>query len=175
MFALLVLLGKEEAIQDFIKEDISDQDLPLRVLREDDKYVALRKTEDTVLNSFKNGWSDLLFDAFDNYQWWMTAPYFYQKGKGRQRKPRFFEFQDRVVLPFIEDNERETEDGLGGFSNVWQVKIHDAHHDFCTGSVCVVSPYDLRFLTSCRIVIQSLLRNAFIPKTRKTGRTNSNS
>jgi hypothetical protein len=175
VFAILVLLEKEEAIQDFIKEDISDQDLPLRVLREDDKYVARRKAQDTVLNSFKNGWSDLLFDSFDNYQWWITAPYFYQKGKGRQRKPRFFEFHDKVVLPFIEDNERETEDGLGGFSNVWQVKIHDAHHDFCTGSVFVVFPYSLWFLTACRTIIQSLPRNAFIPKTRKTGGTNSNS
>lgn len=175
VFAILVLLGKEEAIQDFIKEDISDQDLPLRVLGEYDKYVARRKSKDTVLNSFKNGWSDLLLDSFDNYQWWITAPYFYQKRKGSQRKPRFFEFHDSVILPFIEDNERETEDGLGGFSNVWQVKIHDAHHDFCTGSVFVVFPYDLRFLTACRIIIQSLLRNAFIQEAGKTGGMNSNS
>ena len=175
VFTILVLLEKEEAIQDFIKEDISDQDLPLRVLWEDGRPVARRKTKDAVLNSFKNGWSDPLFDLFDSYQWWITAPYFYQKGKERQRKPRFFEFHDRVVLPFLEDKERETEDGLGGFSNVWQVKIHDAHHDFCTGPVFVVFPYDLLFLTACRIIIQSLPRNAFIQKRRKTGGLNSNS
>jgi serine/threonine protein kinase len=114
LFAILVYLEKGSLITAFLDENITDSDLPLeaplaRVGQENrgrlSKVFANRPSRD--------------INDFCRVQWYLLAPIF-------NRLHEHYELDDNVVLPFIENGESSAQQG--GYSEVWEVKIHPAHH-----------------------------------------------
>lgn len=129
LFAILVCLGMGQCIYNFLQEGLTDDDLPL--IRAEVKGKA-RATGSFKLRSHRQSgvpikcmasWTRANTTAFDRDQWWMLAPTFFKKNKVRH-----WALEDNCVLPFIEDYE-QTQATESGFSWVWPVRVHPAHHD----------------------------------------------
>lgn len=68
-------------------------------------------------------------DAFEKLQWRVISPNFSDAAK--QKDADFLDLEDQTVLPYIESWQNKKQDHYkGGNSEVWKVKIHDAHHNF---------------------------------------------
>jgi hypothetical protein len=119
LFAILVLLKKPQEIQSFLKEGISDDDLPLWRPMKDKEYLLQKKNDEIEepVQSIKN-WTLGQREKFDTHQRLLTAPYF-----------KYLEhnnFEDRI-LPFIVDD-KIPEVKEGAYSKVFARRIHPAHH-----------------------------------------------
>ncbi|KAM7220297.1 Protein kinase-like domain containing protein, partial [Rhypophila decipiens] len=133
LFALLALMQMVPSIKDFIEAKIYDRDFPFIMeenkesdgpfycmyswhdLRKGDKPAARKPIQCFVK------WPDHQIEGFNTNQWQLLAPYF------ELGSLKLYNFQENIILPFIED----TSDSLkeSGFSDVWRVKIHRAHHN----------------------------------------------
>lgn len=135
LFALLVLLDKASSIIDFVEEGLSDQALPFAKTRvanaatKASKFeLRSKRSKDQQLHSFQ-GWTEGDVDAFEKLQWHVLSPNFSDISK--QRESDFLDLEDQTVLPYIESWQNKKLDHYkGGNSEVWKVKIHDAHHNF---------------------------------------------
>lgn len=141
IFAILALLEKTGDILGFIKENIYDNDLPF-ILKDGPQPGTrrlVRKGSDIELLGIApfRDWSAHQLEAFDNFQWMFLAPYFRLSTKEKP-KINHYVLENRSILPFIEDNGDKRE---GGFSDVWKVKIHPAHHNYCEDSVRIHSDW----------------------------------
>ncbi|KAK0612099.1 hypothetical protein B0T14DRAFT_439006 [Immersiella caudata] len=142
IFATLVLIEKTPAIRKFIREDLNDCDLPL--IRSP-TGIGMRRSRipDRELKCFQSGWSALQIRNFEDWQWTTLAPFF---AKGEQRKDvHHYPLQQRVILPFIFDQERDAveRDLFGGGGRVFKAIIHPDHHNFHTFFGCPrASPQD---------------------------------
>lgn len=117
-FAILAYMKKGPDIRSILREGLSDGDLPLK-RKEGSAFVLERKNGEPV-DAFKK-WEDRYLEKFDRIQWWMTAPVFEQREK-------LYELDENTVLPFIDDGHWEQKQG--GYSDVFRVCIHPAHHRF---------------------------------------------
>lgn len=141
IFATLVCIDKAHCVTVFIDEDLYDCYLPFKFanklankLRHD--FVLYRKTSSNdqvqIQRISKMGWSIRERENFQNYQWRFLAPYFEMVSDGKRRWPLHYIFDDEQVLPFVEDSSKEGrgEPSMvsGGYSDVWRVRIHPAHH-----------------------------------------------
>lgn len=143
LFALLSLLNKVSCIKEFLAAGIHDNDLPF--IKEESKspnpgpyYVVFSNKSSaadenrTPITCFFT-WAEHEIDIFVKYQWQLLAPYF------ELGNPKLWQIPDNIILPFIEDySESSTE--TGGFSTVWKVKIHRAHHNAGPQIVCLPKP-----------------------------------
>lgn len=135
VFAILVLLDKVSRIMDFVQEGLSDQALPLikmhaaKASTQPSELVLRKKgSEDQELHSLK-GWSELDIDTFEKLQWRVISPNFSDTAK--QQEVDFLDLADQTILPYIESWQNKKHDHYkGGNSEVWKVKIHNAHHNF---------------------------------------------
>ncbi|KAJ4410962.1 hypothetical protein N0V82_009113 [Gnomoniopsis sp. IMI 355080] len=127
-FAVLVLLDRAHQILSFRQEGLSDTNLPLtKVQAEDGEGFELRRGDapNIHLGCF-DGWTQNDIKAFEKLQWRVVVPVF-----SDTPKQQFLDLEDQAVLPYIESWENKERDHFkGGNSEVWKVKIHDAHHTF---------------------------------------------
>jgi hypothetical protein len=135
IFAILVMLRRAGAIVDVIKEEIWDDALPFCIGKGPKEDVYRKAQKGTPLEPivFFRKWKIDKREAFDYFQWQMTAPYFRLSWKTR-KKVHHYDLEPRAVLPFIEerpkdDTVRHPTDYSGGTSTVRKLKIHLSHHD----------------------------------------------
>jgi hypothetical protein len=139
---------KSEAILTFIDEGITDANLPLvRVYRRrgSPTYTLAKKEHDECHEQGHRGcgikalskWGRTGIQNLCRDQWLAQAPVF----KKCEQEILHYEFDGAVILPFTDDEEN-AEGGLkiGGYSEVWGVKIHPAHQDILISADTSVWP-----------------------------------
>jgi hypothetical protein len=69
-------------------------------------------------------WKPKYRENFDRVQWWMISPVF-EEGE-------HYYLDEKAVLPFVplDANEESLGTQQGGYSEVYPVRIHPAHHKF---------------------------------------------
>lgn len=134
-FAALVLSDKANSIIEFSQEGLSDMALPLtkvgtaNALAGGVKFELRRKDALHVQLRCFGGWSQSDVDTFEKLQWRVLIPSFSDVAK--ETDVDFLDLADQTVLPYVESWENKKVDHYkGGNSEVWKVKIHDAHHKF---------------------------------------------
>jgi hypothetical protein len=125
LYAVLAYVKKGPDILSLLNEGVGDKALPLTRGDNDEGLFALfRKTEDSQalvsIPTFER-WSEKEREKFDRIQWWMTAPVFEEKVH--------YELDEKTILPFVKFK-GEAKLMQGGYSEVYPVRIHPAHHDF---------------------------------------------
>lgn len=123
VFAILAYMKKGPEICSLLKEKVSDKDLPLGRKRHDNGISILQRASGVPIKTFET-WSDNDIEKFDRIQWWMLAPVFEDK--------QHYDLDENIILPFIPfksnpDTEKKKE---GGYSEVYAVRLHPAHHRF---------------------------------------------
>lgn len=134
-FAALVLSDQAHRIVELSREGLSDVDLPLAKVGVSNapaggvKFELRRKdAPDVQLRCFSH-WSQIDVDTFEKLQWRVLIPSFSDVAKETQVE--FLDLEDQTVLPYVESWEnKKVNHYKGGNSEVWKVKIHDAHHKF---------------------------------------------
>jgi serine/threonine protein kinase len=124
LFALLILIGKEQDITGLIEEGIKDDDLPISGLRCKDIQVFSQ-------------WKPKAVKDFKQDQWSVISPVFDKIGE-------HYELDDHTILPFIENKEHPEQLIAGGYSDVRSVRIHPAHLDLSWSTRVRVSQFNLR-------------------------------
>ncbi|KAI9167743.1 ornithine decarboxylase antizyme [Paramyrothecium foliicola] len=131
IFAILVMLGQVPKIEYFIKNHISDADLPFTHVFDEECLYAKQHDGDLkkAITCFSDNGSSALHyaDSFARDQWYLLAPDFkLADGPDSANKVIHYNLENETVLPFIEeDNSVEA----SGFARVWRVKIHPAHYN----------------------------------------------
>ncbi|PSR97611.1 hypothetical protein BD289DRAFT_425290 [Coniella lustricola] len=135
IFAILILLEKANKINDFVSEGLSDHTLPLLKVKtpgvapSDPTFHLQRRDMSGVPLRCFNGWSQSEIGIFERLQWRLCSPVFWEISETQEGD--FLDLQEQTVLPYIETWQNKKEDHYkGGNSEVWKVKIHDAHHNF---------------------------------------------
>ncbi|KAK0609728.1 kinase-like domain-containing protein [Bombardia bombarda] len=136
LFAVLSLLEKVASIDDFIRLNIHDNDLPF-ILKKSNRpgpyncfvHKDAKDVEKAEPLGCFEGWKDLELEGFNANQWQFLAPYF-AFGTKDVPKVQHYSYEDNVILPFIKSEGDDDDDDAreGGFSDVWRVRIHHAHH-----------------------------------------------
>lgn len=126
-FAALVVLDQVPKVADFIQEGLSDCALPLIKRGED----GLRRRDAPDIPFRRLGsWSQSEMTAFEQIQWRFLSPVFTNSSR-EQEEIEFLDLQDQAILPYVESWQNKKQDHYkGGNSEVWKVKIHEAHHNF---------------------------------------------
>lgn len=132
-FAVLVMLDQVDKIVCFLQEGVTDVALPLMTVRNANgglpsSTIDLRRKDipDVQLRCFKS-WSQTDLEAFERLQWQFLSPIF----SDLANKQDLVDLEEKTVLPYVETWETKKQDHYkGGNSEVWKVKIHDAHHNF---------------------------------------------
>jgi hypothetical protein len=138
IFAILALVGKVEAIESFIKEGVNDRTLPFVKVLDVDSVETLRpKTSPHASIPCFQKWPQSLVNKFEDYQWKILPAHFLADCSTPSQGLRFWSFDDKAVLPFLEDD--YSTKVAGGFGEVWKVQMHRAHHKFveaCSHNTC---------------------------------------
>jgi hypothetical protein len=126
-----------DEITRLLDEGITDVDLPLArtygqsdgvqsqtpwKLGRKDHYNCYKPDHSSCGIETISEWSDEYIQDLDRDQWALLAPVFEFDLGNVQR----YEFHDWTIMPFIEDEENNTR-RCGGYSEVWKVKLHEAH------------------------------------------------
>jgi hypothetical protein len=135
IFVILVLVERSESILSFLKENVSDLDLPLEPVKERGSLTGFRRrtpnpdgTPQPLLECFDDDeWSPSSREHFDRYQWFMLAPFFSQ---GKHGQVNHYPLHDQHILPFVTWNQAEDDDAgsQGGYGRVIMITMHPAHH-----------------------------------------------
>lgn len=123
LYAVLAYIRRGADIRVLLDEHVTDDVLPLRRKADDQGLFALQQRDGRPIETLES-WSEKEREKFDRVQWWMTSPFFEDK--------KHYELDDKTILPFIRfkagsDIQRPIQ---GGYSEVYPVRIHPAHHDF---------------------------------------------
>ncbi|KAF0331159.1 hypothetical protein GQ607_001467 [Colletotrichum asianum] len=124
-FAILVLIGRADAIFKFMDLSISDGDLPLEPTVEGGTLVRSQSTNKVFDLALAGLGCDEVV-AFEEMQWRVCVPVMDELGA--EDKPR--QLHPKTILPFIWDGPVAPMIQQGGYSRVYQVNIHPAHHHF---------------------------------------------
>ncbi|TVY81364.1 putative L-type lectin-domain containing receptor kinase VI.1 [Lachnellula suecica] len=129
LFAILVCLGLGESIRQFLDEDITDKDLPFKRLDETETTGTPKKRLCSRLRRNKpikcmESWGRQRIRNFDREQWYVLAPVF---NNCEDVGVPHYDFGKNQVLPFLKDGEQSDQVKEGGYSTVWEIKIHPAH------------------------------------------------
>lgn len=136
IFGTLVRINKAAWITNFISEGLYDSDLPFYFPNSNEQHEPVmrrtRKGHSVPVHCFTvPRWKPFERESFEQYQWEFQAPFFeVTPTNGQRRRPLHYELGYNSILPFTEDFEGE---GMGdmisaGYSEVWRVRIHPAHH-----------------------------------------------
>ncbi|KAJ0308603.1 hypothetical protein Brms1b_009422 [Colletotrichum noveboracense] len=121
-FAILVLIGRADAIFKFMDNAISDGDLPLELTTEGSTVVrSLSAPKYFDLELAGLNYDDVV--AFEEMQWRVCVPVMDELGA--EGEPRLF--HSKTILPFVWDGPVAPVIQQGGHSRVYQVRIHPAH------------------------------------------------
>lgn len=165
LYATLAYTKKGSEIKGLLAEGVTDEDLPfVRKANGKTKYALTRKNGETIKTL--ETWKDKHLLKFDQHQWWVSAPVF-------RPNEELYELDDKTVLPFVtfEPPEGIETKKQGGYSEVYPVRIHPAHHEFWESSGCVVRYCCLSLersymLKVCRNKSHSLRSSNSSPTTR---------
>lgn len=144
IFVILALMNKSNAIVDFIKQDIYDVHLPFEERRLSNGQSQLFRNpqikwecpqEPIVL---PDGWTQDDVENFETKQYQVCVPFFNLSTDDPNSKVSHYNLRKQSILPFIEDDEANP--GIGGFGEVWRVRLHHAHHN--------LSKHLVRFLSA---------------------------
>ncbi len=113
IFAILVLIGKAPSIIDFIRQNVSDNDLPLSIKLSDDEAQIFRSGDPTLSLSCFEGWNNGVVDLFNRFQWVMITPLL-----NNNRKAFRYELDPKHLVT------EAKESVLPGFGNVSRVTVH---------------------------------------------------
>lgn len=108
IFAILLVIGKLDALQDFIDRGLRDEDLPLAI-------SMTGSMDDEHLKSAFSGWDLDARKQFADFQWTLLALIFLE---GKHLK-----LHDETRLPFIKTKPI----AKGAFGGVHRVEIHSDH------------------------------------------------
>lgn len=110
VFGVLLLLDKVDSIVVFL----ANEELTLPLM--------------DFTNPCLSCWSQADIEAFEKLQWRFFSPVFYDMAK---QEDNYVDLEEKMILPYIESWENKKQNHYkGGNSEVWKVKIHDAHHNF---------------------------------------------
>ncbi|KAG4438024.1 hypothetical protein IFR05_006483 [Cadophora sp. M221] len=122
LYAILTFVKRGPDICLLSEEGVTDGDLPfVRKANSLSRFALYRKNGDPI--KALEAWKDKHLENFDRYQWWMIAPVF-------RLNEDLYELDDKAVLPFLPFESHELERKQGGYSEVYPVRIHPAHHEF---------------------------------------------
>lgn len=121
-----------QAILDVFDEGLRDIHLPLtRIYRHegDRRFYLARKGHSSVIQKMQH-WSQRRVTTFYAAQWKLLAPVF-QPDPNVNIIPHH-DLEDSCLLPFTHDESHGKNKIImeGGYSEVWRVKIHQAHQNF---------------------------------------------
>ena len=133
LYAILAYVRKAEDITLLLEEGITDEDLPLFRKPNAHSVFALYRNDGNTIKTCET-WRANHLEKFDRIQWWMIAPVF-------RLNEDLYRLDDKTVLPFIPlgHSSNELEHKQGGYSEVYPVRIHPAHHEFWHSTGRVVS------------------------------------
>jgi hypothetical protein len=125
LYATLAYIKHGADICALLKEGITDKDLPL--VRKPNDRTALYRQDGSPVNAMEF-WNSKHLEKFDRVQWWMTSPVF--------KYGNHYPLDEKTVLPFIPLDPDDASLGKkqGGYSEVYPVRIHPAHHEFWKSS-----------------------------------------
>jgi len=128
IFALLVIAEASSSIELFIKDDVSDLDLPLIPIKAPSIKGFQRKWSKNPLKCF-TGWSPTKLRLFHDNQWQMLATFFSYSSGG---DVKHYALHEQHILPFValEGRGEDDNDITGGYGRVFMVHIHKDHHNF---------------------------------------------
>ncbi|KAI1778970.1 kinase-like domain-containing protein [Hypoxylon cercidicola] len=118
ILGVLVLMDRASYIDGFIREGITDSDLPIRRGSHNDKEFVTHKGAHTLFKS----WHRNDIELFYVYQGKVFIPFF----DIQEDKLCSYQFSDDIRLPWKEYTEKRS----GGNGLVHQVQIHPKHHNF---------------------------------------------
>ncbi|PSR85616.1 kinase-like domain-containing protein [Coniella lustricola] len=135
IFGTLLLITQIHAIERFIEDDLWDKDLPfsLERLNRNTKHSKneMYREDKSPIRLFST-WTSHNCESFYLYQWKFLTPFF-KMALTDNTRPLHYPLHKHHVLPFIENLENAGSDCeimvSGGFSEVWRVKIHEAHYN----------------------------------------------
>jgi serine/threonine protein kinase len=132
LYATLAYIKHGADICALLNEGITDDNLPL-VRKPNDRNASLYLRSGNLVEATKS-WKPKHRENFDRVQWWMNAPVF--------NYGEHYPLDEKTVLPFIPLDSSDASLGKkqGGYSEVYPVCIHPAHHDFWKGSEQVLTP-----------------------------------
>ncbi|KAI1739892.1 hypothetical protein F4680DRAFT_448506 [Xylaria scruposa] len=140
IFAILVLMREASEISRFIKQGLSDDDLPLSITEDEDKKISPKRRRSSrselsfeKLQHFQR-WLPGLKDSFWVMQWRVIAPVLTE---GEYNDIQLLPLHEKDILPFVACDTVPTKDvGHGGFGVVYTAHIHEKHHDFKDTALC---------------------------------------
>lgn len=123
LYATLAYIKKGGDICQLLAEGVTDDDLPFVRKHDERSRFSLYRKNGSPIKTLET-WKDKYLENFDRIQWWMNAAVF-QSGE-------YHELGENVVLPFVhfDADDETTTAKRGGYSEVYPVRIHPAHHDF---------------------------------------------
>lgn len=136
IFGTLVRINKTATIAHFIDEGLYDSDLPFYFPNSNEQHEpVIRRTkqgQEVPVNCFTVPlWRTIERELFEQYQWEFQAPFFQvTPNNGQSRRPLHYSLGYHTILPYVEDFEGESKGDMisAGYSEVWRVRIHPAHH-----------------------------------------------
>ncbi|KPM37795.1 hypothetical protein AK830_g8764 [Neonectria ditissima] len=119
----LIFMKKSEYIDDFIREGISDDDLPLKRVRGlPREFITQTRTSETTNTKLLRQWDRVDVDSFYRYQNYFFVPFF----KINPGSLHSYMLAKDTRLPW-QEYEHKTSGGIG---IVHRLQIHKSHHDF---------------------------------------------
>ncbi|RMJ08360.1 hypothetical protein CDV36_012017 [Fusarium kuroshium] len=125
IFAVLILLGREDAIRCFLEAGIDDGHLPFRILQSDpdgSPQVHSETKPDKTFNHFF-GLDRRETAMFMERQWSLLAPSLFDDDMVPRKAPPLA-LHPETILPFTSTELFNS----GAYSKVYRVRIHESHH-----------------------------------------------
>lgn len=132
LYGILAYIKKGDQICSMLDEGLTDEDLPLeRKPNAKSRFTLVRQNGQPIKTM--DGWKDKHLENFDRIQPWMNAPVF--------KSLEHLELDKKTVLPFmpLDEHTSSLTKKQGGYSEVYPVRIHPAHHEFWNRSASIVS------------------------------------
>jgi hypothetical protein len=144
LYATLAYIKHGADICALLNEGINDDELPL-FRKPNDRNASLYQRNGELVKAMMT-WTPKHREKFDRVQWWMISPVFEYECH--------YSFDEKTVLPFIPLDPKDASlvKKQGGYSEVYPVRIHPAHHKFWEGSgpvlFSLILPFEDLKLTS---------------------------
>ncbi|KAH7309158.1 kinase-like domain-containing protein [Stachybotrys elegans] len=122
LFSILVHIEQESAILAFMKEGITDKNLPFQKHQMEGADFHLALSCGKEITSFIPNWNRLAERSFDTCQWQVLSPILQP---GDNKKFERYKFGSQTILPF--SHAEATPDTN---CRVWKVIIDEHHHNF---------------------------------------------
>jgi len=154
LFTILAYIGHPLSIRDFLKEGIHDEHLPF--LRHSTcskngifRLFSERGNSDEAFKCTES-WDRRSVELLFREQWMFLAPVF-KRSLDTDDAPIIEHkvLKPNCALPFVKDMEHSEKRHEGGFSTVWEVKIHPAHHNLFLGTKSKVDHFYIGLSERC--------------------------